>query len=325
MRPEQFSREIPGLRLVWDATTLDTFMRDPLVYFWQYVEGWRPITKPLPLLWGGLYHVGINRYQLRRLEGWTREDALVDALTRAVAQAWEEELDEIAVGAKDGRKRNVATLIRAIIWYDAHYGEDEQYRPVRLADGSPGIEHPFALPLTDPEGQPLKAPTGEDYILAGSLDGIVEDEDGDLLVREYKHTTTTVSGLYYWQRFDPNVQVWTYDLVSAFVLGAHTPLKGVLVDACQTAIGFSNFERNEIVRTDEQRELWLRTVIRWVRFAEQLAMDGAWCEAMNPATSMWDSALRRIEARSPSSWDNWLRANFKREDVWHPLDQGKEV
>ena len=314
-----FSNEIPTLRLAWDATTLDSYMRCPLTYYWKDVLGYRQESTAVALLFGTLYHDSVGQYEQARLHGKDVDSALREAITWLLAEAKEKGFADISASSRDAKTRNIRNLVRALIWFSVWTERDEVYERCAMPDGSSSIEVSWAMPLG------IKAPTGEDYILSGSLDQVKRRvDDGSLVVNERKTTTTTI-GSYYWKKFNPNVQIWTYDLIGSMVLGSSGKLRGVVVEACQSAVHFTRFDREEIVRTRMQREQWLESIKYWIRRAEADAINHTWAEAMNPATLNWENVYRTIQTKSPKMWDRYLEMELKQREPWNPLDQGKAI
>lgn len=333
MTPLGFSDKHPDLRLAWDATCLAAFMKDPLVYFWTYVRGHQSISKPRAMLWGTLWHEAIAEYRKQSDwaggEGWTttpinlEDPALHKAIRFTIKRADELNLMDSPCRREDENRRNVYTLVRSLIWYATKYRTD-WLAPVVDTDGSLMIEKHFVVPMglksratfVDRSVYPAITAPEEDYYLCGSLDEIAQDEDGDQFVLERKSTTSTVAS-YYFDQHDPSVQMWTYDLIGSKIMPM-SPLRGVVVEACQTAVGFTRFERHEITRTPEQRKHWLETIHYWVKQAEQCALSGYW--PMNPASQTFKSTARDIQRRSPSSWPGLLKTDFEEQPLWNPLE-----
>lgn len=311
-----FSEKNPNLRLAWDATVLSTYMQNPLRYYWQYVQGYRSIVPATALVWGDLWHRLTASFYDLLLRGFSRDEALILTievglkLAREVPRFPDWTLDEISLSGKkdDHKKRNTYTLIRSLIWWEAEYRDDEMM-VVKGPDDKPLLEQHFVIPLG------IKAYTGEDYLLCGSMDMIVEDEDGQFVV-ERKHTTRTLSS-YYFSDFDPNVQVYTYDLVGSILL-PQNPLKGVVVEACQTAVNFSRFGRIEVFRTPSQRADWLETIRYWIKRAEDDAKNGEF--RMNPASNEFHSIYTEIQKRDASHQLHMLESDLQRQPLWNPLD-----
>jgi hypothetical protein len=182
-----------------------------------------------------------------------------------------------------------------------------------VENGKIALELHYALPL------PFKAYTGENYILTGYFDEFVQDtEEGDYWVLERKHTTRTISD-YYFYTYNPSVQIFTYDLVGSIMLPGKQ-LRGVIVEALQTAVTFSRPERHEIRRTPLQREHWAGVIEYWIRRAEQDARENSWHFAMNTEASSFDSVYKEIQRRDPSSWRGLLDTDLVKRPLWNPLE-----
>ena len=301
-----FSEKEPDLRLVWSPTTLAAYMQDPLAYYWRHVKGYKTETHSLAQTWGSAYHEAIAEYWKARLGGASRQEAVESGVRKALEHREPFRLALAEARLKDAKTRNLRTLLRAVVWYDYKYGQDGRFQPTYLHEGEPAVELDFAIPIG-------KAATGEDYILAGVLDQIMIDDMGRLVVVERKTTTRTIASGYYWQQYNPSVQVWCYDLAGAELL-PNEPLHGVVVEACQTAMHFCDFERHEVVRTPEQRAHWRECLMYWIKRAEEDALQKRWDRAMNPATMVWETPFRRMEAKPPSMWDALLDIEFVRGD-----------
>lgn len=318
------SAQNPHLRLAWDATTLNALLGNPTAYYWEHVLGWRGLEASLPMRWGIVWHEVVAEYLLQRLHGASREDAVHSACRLAITKAGEFEINELAAEAgQDRKKRNVRTLLRSIVWYDEVYGDDDYLEPAYLPHtDSPGLETHFSMPIPDPDDdmKPLKAYTGEPYILAGHIDQIAWDRDRECLVGvERKNTTSTPSG-WYWARYDPSPQINTYALVTS-MLYPNEKVGGVIIEACQNGVGFTRFERKMVHRTEAHHRQWLRCVCNWIRFAEERAVVGDWEDWLNPASKFDGGVYNMIAAQSPAVWDNFLASHCQREEgLWNPLE-----
>ena len=301
-----FSTEYPTLRLVWDSTSLNAFMSDPLDYYWRYVQGWRDPEKSIDLLWGTAWDKSAGMYHQTRGAGFNSEKALEATVWFAIGHAQKVDLDQAAADApKDkGRKKNLATLIRALVWYDAEFGDYALFEPISTEPRLGKCE----LGITSPDGQK--------YLMVGNYDEIVREPDtGKLMVVERK-TTTQAFSQYYWLDYDPSVQINTYD----WLVAQENKIAGVLLEGCQTGIGFTRFAHRPVYRTPQQRGHWLHVMRFWIKFAEQIAMADDWDIAMNLATQRWESVTRNIERRSPAVWDGLLQVELEKRDPWNPLE-----
>jgi hypothetical protein len=288
-------------------------MRDPLAYYFVHVQGYGSGIPSAALVWGSLWHEVTAEYKLQYARESDVDKALLATIRFALAEATKARIDWISANStRDGdeNKRTTYTLVRSLIWWVENYRND-RFRPVQF-DGKLAVELNFALPL------PLKAPTGENYVLCGYLDEVVQDEDGYQLVLERKTTTKTISS-YYFYTYDPSVQVYTYDLVGSILLPKN-PIQGVVIEATQTAVGFSRFERHDVIRTREQREHWLKVLQYWIKRAERDAIDNNWEVALNTEATTYESKFRDIERRAPTMWPVILGSDLIKRPLWNPLE-----
>lgn len=301
-----FSDEHSTLRLVWDATTLDALMKDPLNYYWKYVLGYRSRSKSVDLLWGTGWERAIGLYHSERARGMQDHGvALRLAIEYAIEYAHQVELDVVAAeSGHKANKKNLSTLIRSLIWFDDEYGDYHMYSPVFTEDAV----------VVEPLG--IKAPCGTEYVMVGNYDQIVRDvDDGELMVLERKTTAATI-GPRFWYDYDPSTQLNVYDWIS----NRHHSTTGVLIEACQTAVGFTRFDYHKVKRTKLQREHWLRVMEFWIRFAERLALDDDWENAMNLATQKYENVTRNMQRKSPALWNGMLQVEMEKRLVWNPLE-----
>lgn len=341
-----FAPSNPFLQVAWDATSLELFMRDPWTYYCVIIEGWRmPLPSPA-LLFGSLYHESCGVYCYHSLEGASHEAALDRALdyairtaaagARVVGEADDPQLslEEIcanSVRRGDRNQRDTYRLLRAVAWWCDTYGNDPLYRPIRLPSGRPAIEVHFDLPLGFRVG-------GHDARLCGHIDGIVRAETGELLVREWKHTTSTMGGdkksaSYYFLRYKPNVQINTYSVAGKLLL-PNEPVRGVLVEACQTAVTFAHFEREWIDRPEPILSEWIDCIHYRLQQAAALAERAAdtaaagadpasvYTAAMNPATmrQFGSSIFADAAFRLPRLRRAFLASKAVRAERWNPTE-----
>jgi len=171
---DRFSAHNPYLQVMWSPSSLGLYMRDPALYYLERVEGWRVDPPPINLVFGKVYHEALERYDRARLEGTDRETATHHAVQYAWSKALEPiqgwSLDDIAsLSEKQAEQaKNTEGLIRSVVWYcDEHGGEDDLVQPIFVGD-QPAVEIEFQIPLD------IFSPYGEQYMIGGVLDGIVE-------------------------------------------------------------------------------------------------------------------------------------------------------
>lgn len=300
-----FSPRYPTLRLVWDSTSLDAFMRDPLSYYWKYVLGHRSRDKSVDLLWGTAWDKAVGRYHWCRKYFDSRQRALHETIEWAIDHAERVELDQAAADSgQKARKKNTSTLIRSLVWYDEEHGDYDLYEPLT------------AEPTMVSQPLGFSAPCGNEYIMVGNRDQIVrERETGKKLVAERKSTVSTISPAY-WLRYDPSVQINVYDWLGH----KNGQTEGVFIEACQTAVGFTRFAHHEVYRTNLQRIHWESVMRFWIKFAEYIAIEDRWKAAMNLASQRWESTTRNIQRRTPAVWEGMLNVELERREPWNPLE-----
>jgi hypothetical protein len=201
------------------------------------------------------------------------------------------------------------SLVRAVAWYYEDAPATADGRGVGLyafPNGTPAVELPFRLPL------PWKTPHGEDYLLAGYLDGI-RTFGSEMFTGERKSTKKTLNQMY-WAGYSPHIQVDIYD-VAAAALFEDLPIKGVMVEAVQTLASGARYGRHIAYRTEAQREELMRDLREWLSIAERFAEQKYW--PMNRA-NCWLCPLKSVCSKQPASRARELEQNFKRQH-WNPL------
>lgn len=205
--------------------------------------------------------------------------------------------------------KNRHSLLRALVWYVDEQSEEGGVQPYTFPDGRPGVELSFQVPL------PINTPDGEPYILCGHMDSFVTAYD-EVGVRERKTTATTI-GSYYFDRYSPDVQIDTYDLVAS-VLFPELAAKWVMLEATQTGANFARFHRHFIRSTEGRREEHLKDIINWIKRAEADAAAGYYPTNKASCYSHGGCPFRDICTKDPSTRETWLAASFVK-NHWNPL------
>jgi len=202
--PSPFSAHNPQMRIAYDATTLRPLLQCYRKGYYAHVEGWDN---------GDMMHRDFGRYYHSALEGFDRAKILGDShdncLDYAVKVALMESEGFDAISYKNQKTRR--TLVRAVIWYCDTIGSNPDYKPYVFPDGTPGVELSFTFPLG------MANRYGEEYVLCGHMDGIVDAGMG-LFIRERKTTMKTLS-TYFFDQYSPDVQISLYDLAGSVLFG----------------------------------------------------------------------------------------------------------
>lgn len=292
------------IQYAWDSTSLGWFKECPRKYYYSMIEGWRSRGTATPLTFGLHYHSSLEKFDHLRSEGQSYEDALDGAVQHClfISHGWE----------SDDPNRNRYTLLRSIIWYLEHF-KDDPARTIILSNGKPAVELSFRLDLTD------------EIVICGHLDRVVEFQDS-LYVMDRKTTKTTISS-YYFDQYSPDNQMSLYTAASQIIY--KTPVKGVIIDAAQVAVGFTRFERGFTHRTGEQIEEWIYATKQHITLAQTMAdlaeqdhpddPAAAWPMNDKSCHNYGGCVFRKICSKDPRVRQTFLESDFERRP-WNPLE-----
>jgi len=94
-----------------------------------------------------------------------------------------------------------------------------------------------------------------------------------------------------------------------------TPVKGVIIDAAQIAVGFTRFARGMTYRTPNQLNEWLKDLRWWLAQAKVYTEAGHW--PMNEQSCML-CAFKKVCSKDPDARQRFLDSDFER-NPWNPL------
>jgi hypothetical protein len=286
-----------GAQYVWDSTSLKMADACPRYYQYKMIFGWDNPSKSFHLTFGMHYATALEHYHKHRALGADSAEALELIVQEALENTWNHsELGEPGPWNSGHHLKNRENLIRSIIWYIDQF-EDEEIKTVILEDGKPAVEHSFTLPVDD------------GLYLAGHLDRLVLYSSENYVMDQ--KTTGSTLGMYYFNQFSPDMQMSLYTFAGKAIFGI--PVKGVIIDAAQVAVGFTRFERGFTFRTEAQLTEWYDNTMQTLEnhFPMRLSSCGNYggCE------------FRGVCSRSPDVRKNFLAADFKPGWVWDPLER----
>lgn len=228
-----------GRQWAWNSSSLNPTVC-PREYQYRVLRGLSPKEKSCHLIFGLHYAQSLEHYHHLRAAGMAYEDGVRCVVRRCMeaSQGWE---------SQDTRK-NRETLIRSLIWYLEEF-RDDPCKTVILADGKPAVELRGRLRITD------------DIWLTYHIDRLVE-HGGDIYVQDQK-TTGSALGSYWFKKFDLDAQMSLYAYLGNAVF--KQPIKGVMIDAAQIAVGFTRFARGFTFRTDAQLDEWLQETVYHIK------------------------------------------------------------
>jgi PD-(D/E)XK nuclease superfamily protein len=293
----------------WDSTSLGWLKECPRKYQYHMLEGYVGRGESVHLEYGILYHEALEYYERVRATGMDHDDAVIVTVHNALERTWRD--GKPWRGARDlpmddkASLKNREYLIRTIVWYLDKF-RDDPAKTVQGPDG-PMVELHFQFDI------------GRGYNLCGYLDRIVEFQ-GEKFVMDRKTTTTTL-GSYYFEQYDPDNQMSLYTIASQVAF--HTPVKGVIIDAAQIAVGFSRFVRSFVFKTPDQIDEWMQDLRIYLNQAHAYAEDGYWPMNDKSCHKYGGCPFREICSKSPSVRDRFLESNFVRRE-WNPLISRKQ-
>ena len=298
-----------SIQFAWDSTSLGWFKSCPRLYYYHQIRGFTSRGMSPHLVFGIHYHSALEHYDRERATGASHDDAEIAVLHKLLTDTfgWE----------SDHNLKNRLNLIRSVIWYLEEFREDKA-ETIILANGKPAVELSFKLPLDDGN------------IICGHLDRVVNFLDGQY-VMDRKTSTSTLSN-YYFDRYEPDNQMSLYTFAAQIIYKA--PVKGVIIDAAQVAVGFTAFSRGMTYRTPGQLEEWLDATKQYIASAQDMAEEydhlretkgeavALRAFPMNDKScQMYGSCVfRGICSKDPGVRENFLESNFEVRR-WNPLEE----
>jgi len=304
---------LPGTKMqwAWDSTSLGWLKECPRKYQYHMLEGYSGRSESIHLEFGILYHEALEHYERLRHDTISHDEAVRYTVREILAATWRN--GRPWRGAADlppddkASLKNREYLIRTIVWYLDKFKDDPA--KTRLGpEGRPMVELHFQFDLS------FGISPDRPYSLCGYLDRVV-DFQGQPFVMDRKTTTTTL-GSYYFEQYEPDNQMSFYTVASQVAF--KTPVKGVIVDAAQIAVGFSRFVRSFIFKTPDQIDEWMDDTKMWLRQAEWFAEKDKWPQNDKSCHKYGGCPFREICCKSPSVRDKFLESNFERR-AWNPL------
>lgn len=299
----ELSPFFPGtqIRWLWSASSIGLLKECAYKYYLSRVEGWTEKGERAHLDFGTFYHHAVETYDRAKIAGLDHETALFEAVLIALRDTWIDgkpwRLSKTLDASDNASLKCRENLIRTIVWYLDKYRHDTAKTLVH--DGKPLVEQHFQLDI------------GDGYALHGYLDKIVEFQ-GLPFVMDRK-TTGKILSEYYFRRFDPDNQISLYTFAAQVIF--KNPIKGVIIDAAQVAVGFSRFDRKIISKDQGLIDEWLGDLREWLALARSYAERGVWPRNDKSCTFC---CFRHICTKSPGVRQKFLETEFEKTE-WNPL------
>lgn len=296
-QPLAFNNE--GIQFAWDQTSLSYAMNCLKKYQYIMLDGWKPQRQNDHFIFGGAYATALEHFHKHRANGVEYDDAVIEVVGEALVLTWHDGAPWQSLHSTKTREN----LIRTIVWYLEHF-RDDPTPTVILSDGSPAVEHSFALPVDN------------GIILTGHLDRMVEYA-GKTYIQDQKTTGTTISP-YYFRQYTMDNQMFQYTFAGKMIFGL--PISGVMIDAAQVAVGFSRFERSFIFIDSAQLEEWYDDTMEYIFKVQQHTRENHFPRNRTSCNDYGGCDFREICNKAPKVRDNFLRAEFVKGKRWDPLE-----
>lgn len=301
-----------GVQYAFDNTSISWFVTCPRYYQLKMIERWEPAKLSVHLWFGQHFATALERYYKCRAEGMDLEEAMVTVVHAALIDTWIYKRDEQGniieprVGAPYDSFNPAKTresLIRTIIWYIDQF-HDEDLKILMLSNGKPAVELSFKLAIDD----------GNYY--CGHIDRIATLGDDPYLM-DQKTTGSTISQSFF-SAFDLNFQMSGYTFAGKALF--HIPVKGVIIDGAQIAVGFTRFERGFTFRTQDQLDEWYDGLMYWIEQIQSATRKQHFPQNLTSCEKYGGCEFRNVCARSPQLRKNFLAGDFNKRPQWNPLE-----
>jgi hypothetical protein len=294
-----------GYQFAWDSTSLSLAQTCLRKYKYKMIDGWQSPRLSVHLLFGQLYATALEHFYKHRAEGADTEEALRRVVREAMEGSWDSE--KKVAREFDHSAKTRANLIRSIIWYVDQFGDEEEagIKTHHFSDGRPAVEVSFSLEVDD------------GIFFSGHLDRISE-YGGALYVMDQKTTGNTITPKFF-DGFKPDIQMSMYTFAGQAIL--RSPVKGVIIDGAQIAVGFTRFERGFTFRTSSELQEWYDEMMWLVKQTQQATALRKFPMDRTACGNYGGCEFRHVCARSPEVREQFLKAEFVQGKRWDPLER----
>lgn len=296
-RPRKSFNET-GVQFAWDSTSIGWAQTCLRKYYYRMIVGVRGNNESEHIRFGKHFATALEHYYKFVAEGQPWEEALEAVVLEALIDTWD--LNGPWVSTHPSKTRE--NLIRTIVWYVDQF-HDEPVAVKMLDNGKPAVEYSFKLEVDN------------GIVFTGHIDRVVEFGDAPY-VMDQKTTQQTITP-HWFDQFKPYTQFSMYTFAGKAIF--HIPVKGVIIDGAQIAVGFSKFTRSISMRTDEELNEWYDDTMHYIELAQKATLDNHF--PMNPAScgNYGGCEFRGVCSRTPSLRANFLKADFNTSDPWDPI------
>lgn len=300
MQEKLLSFDETGFQFAWDSTSLSSYVACPRKYQYTILEGWQSAFKSVHLVFGGHYASALERFHKLRADGLEYWDAANSVVHQCLIDTWDKE-NERGQDWMDSKKTR-ETLIRSIVWYLDQY-ENDTMETVILQDGRAAVEYSFTLELSD------------EYLYCGHIDRLVKYGD-DIYVQDQKTSGAAITQ-YYFNGFAPDYQMTGYTLAGQILF--NLPVKGVVIDAAQIAVGFTSFGRGFTWRGEAQLMEFRDEALYYIGEAKRNHEAGYYPMRRTSCGNYGGCQFRDVCNANPAMRESLLKGKFEKKERWDPL------
>lgn len=303
-----FSKILPNLQIAYDSVSRGALQTCPRYYYYTIIQGYTTKEENIHFTFGIGIHGGQETYHRAKARNLSHEEALRIATRYAIEYSWDFKRKRPWISTEPTKTRE--TLIRTIIWYLEQF-KDDVLKTYIKSDGTPAVELSFHF------DSGLTACTNEPYFFCGHIDRLVT-WDEDFYITDIKTTkfSLTKSTQEFFNKYALDDQMSGYYYAGKVIF--ETPIKGLIIDAAQTAVSFSRFQRGQTLRTKSQLDEWYEDTHYWFKQAEIYAKDNYWPMNKKSCNNYGGCPFLIVCSEDPSFRPKILQ-DFYIQRIWDPL------
>lgn len=305
-----FSTILPNLQLAWDSVSRGAFKTCPKYYQYVIINGYTTRYENIHFTFGIGFHAALELYDRKRTEGLSHILSMREAVRYTITYTWDFTRSRPWISDEPTKTRE--TLIRAVIWYLDQF-EDDPLETMILKDNKPAVELTFHY-----DSGLVSSLTSEPYLLCGHLDRVVNWNLSPWIV-DRKTTKTSLTGNStekFFAKFSPDDQMSGYYFGGTLIF--EQPIKGIIIDAGQTAVTFTKFQRGFTTRSKSQLDEWFTDLTYMFHQAEYYAKENYYPMNDKSCNNFGGCPFRPICSEPPEMRQELLD-KFYTKRVWDPL------
>ena len=118
--------------------------------------------------------------------------------------------------------------------------------------------------------------------------------------------------------YNPDTQVSMYSFAGKAIF--HLPIKGLMIDAAQIAVGFTRFERGFIFADEASLNEWYDDTMATIQRAIKATKENYFPKNRSSCHKFAGCEFREVCSRSPHVREQFLKADFEQGERWDPLE-----